>query len=171
MARRPKLKVYCTPIGFHDAYVAAPSQKAALQAWGSDSNLFAQGFAKEVTDGDLIAEPLRQPGKVLKRLRGTSSEQEAALGRHEARRMASREAEPVRPKPSRAALSAAEKKLAESDRRRGEVTRKLEAEIQALQQKGRALEQEQAAERRRLEKQRDDAQRAYDQAMAAWQKA
>ena len=33
----PKLKVYRTPIGFHDAYVAAPSQKAALDAWGSDA--------------------------------------------------------------------------------------------------------------------------------------
>ena len=27
--RATKLKVYRTPIGFHDAYVAAPSQKAA----------------------------------------------------------------------------------------------------------------------------------------------
>ena len=26
------LKVYRTPIGFHDAYVAAPSKKAALRA-------------------------------------------------------------------------------------------------------------------------------------------
>jgi hypothetical protein len=28
-----KLKVFRTPIGFHDAYVAAPSKKAALAAW------------------------------------------------------------------------------------------------------------------------------------------
>lgn len=34
MPRKQKLKVYRTPIGFHDAYVAAPSQKAALKAWG-----------------------------------------------------------------------------------------------------------------------------------------
>jgi hypothetical protein len=27
-----KLKVFRTPIGFHDAYVAAPSRKAALEA-------------------------------------------------------------------------------------------------------------------------------------------
>ena len=42
--RKQKLKVYCTPVGFHDAYVAAPSQKAALQAWGAKTNLFAQGL-------------------------------------------------------------------------------------------------------------------------------
>ena len=40
--RKLKLKVFRTPIGFHDAYVAAPSQKAALEAWGADSNIFAQ---------------------------------------------------------------------------------------------------------------------------------
>ena len=34
MARKQKLNVYRTPIGFHDAYVAAPSQHAALLAWG-----------------------------------------------------------------------------------------------------------------------------------------
>jgi hypothetical protein len=33
MPRAAKLKVFRTPIGFHDAYVAAPSQKAALEAW------------------------------------------------------------------------------------------------------------------------------------------
>jgi hypothetical protein len=41
MAR--KLKVFCTAIGFHDAYVAAPSMKAALEAWGADVSLFAAG--------------------------------------------------------------------------------------------------------------------------------
>ena len=48
--RKQKLKVFVTSIGFHDAYVAAPSQKAALEAWGADSNIFAQGIAEQVTD-------------------------------------------------------------------------------------------------------------------------
>ena len=52
--RKTKLKVFRTPIGFHDAYVAAPSQKAALEAWGSDSNLFAAGVAELVTDAELM---------------------------------------------------------------------------------------------------------------------
>jgi hypothetical protein len=41
MAR--KLKTYQTSLGFFDLAVAAPSMKAALEAWGADSNLFHQG--------------------------------------------------------------------------------------------------------------------------------
>jgi hypothetical protein len=33
MARKQTLKVYRTPIGIHDAYVAAPSRKALLKKW------------------------------------------------------------------------------------------------------------------------------------------
>lgn len=73
-----KLKVYRTPIGFHDAYVAAPSQKAALEAWGSDADLLARGIAEIVTDEALTREPLKKPGTVIRRLRGTNEEQMAA---------------------------------------------------------------------------------------------
>jgi colicin import membrane protein len=45
MAR--KLKSYQTSQGFFDLAIAAPSMKAALEAWGANSNLFHQGFAKE----------------------------------------------------------------------------------------------------------------------------
>src|SRR5690349_23365485 len=79
MARKQKLKVFRTPIGFHDAYVAAPSQKAALEAWGADSNLFAPGSAELVEDPELTREPLAQPGQVIRRLRGTLAEHVAAL--------------------------------------------------------------------------------------------
>ena len=79
MARRQKLKVFRTPTGFHDAYVAAPSRKAALKAWGSDADLFARGIAEVVTDESLSREPLEHPGKVIKRSRGTVEEQLAAL--------------------------------------------------------------------------------------------
>ena len=41
MAR--KLKTYQTSLGFFDLVIAAPSMKAALEAWGADSNLFHQG--------------------------------------------------------------------------------------------------------------------------------
>lgn len=79
VARATKLKVYRTPIGFHDAYVAAPSQKAALVAWGSDADLFARGIAERVVDPKLVREPLTKPGTVIKRSRGTTAEQLAAL--------------------------------------------------------------------------------------------
>ena len=65
MAR--KLKTYQTSLGFFDMAIAAPSMKAALQAWGSKSNLFHQGFASEVDDPDVIAATLSKPGVILRR--------------------------------------------------------------------------------------------------------
>ncbi|WP_398467833.1 cell envelope biogenesis protein TolA [Tardiphaga sp.] len=65
MAR--KLKTYQTSIGFYDLAVAAPSMKAALQIWGADSNLFHQGFAREVEDAAVVAATLAHPGTVLRR--------------------------------------------------------------------------------------------------------
>ena len=53
MAR--KLKTYQTSLGFFDEAIAAPSMKAALEAWGTKTNLFHQGVAKEVDDPDIIA--------------------------------------------------------------------------------------------------------------------
>ena len=46
MAR--KLKTYQTSLGFFDQAIAAPSTKAALAAWGADSNLFYQRAAEEI---------------------------------------------------------------------------------------------------------------------------
>lgn len=79
------LKVFRTPIGFHDAYVAALSQKAGLEAWGSDANLFARGIAEIVTEPELTREPLARPGEVIKRSRGIVAEQIAALPDNEPR--------------------------------------------------------------------------------------
>jgi hypothetical protein len=77
--RKPRLKVYSTPIGFHDALVAAPNQKAALEAWGAGTNLFSQGAAHVVTDPKLVKEPLEKPGRVIKVPRGSTREHLAAL--------------------------------------------------------------------------------------------
>src|ERR1700689_4362930 len=70
MAR--KLKTYQTSLGFFDLAMAAPSMKAALEAWGADSNLFHQGAAKESHDPDVIAATMAKPGVVLKRPVGSS---------------------------------------------------------------------------------------------------
>ncbi|WP_333921683.1 cell envelope biogenesis protein TolA [Bradyrhizobium sp. CCBAU 25338] len=45
--------------------------KAALEAWGADSNLFHQGAAKESDDPDVIAAAMAKPGVVLRRPVGT----------------------------------------------------------------------------------------------------
>ena len=70
MAR--KLKTYQTSLGFFDLAVAVPSMKAALEAWGADSNLFHQGAAKQSEDPDVIAATMAAPGVVLKRPVGSS---------------------------------------------------------------------------------------------------
>jgi hypothetical protein len=56
--------------GFHNALVAAPSQKAALKAWGTTTDLFAAGRASVVEDPDLQTLALARPGEVVKHSRG-----------------------------------------------------------------------------------------------------
>src|SRR3569832_1463795 len=70
MAR--KLKTFRTSLGFYDLAVAAPSMKAALEAWGAGSNLFHQGVAKETADPDIVAATMSKPGVVLKRAAGSN---------------------------------------------------------------------------------------------------
>src|ERR1700722_4364406 len=67
-----KLKPYKTSLGFFDLAIAAPSMKAALEAWESRSNLFHQGFAKETTDPAIVKATMDKPGVVLRRPVGTN---------------------------------------------------------------------------------------------------
>jgi hypothetical protein len=185
MPRATKLKVYRTPIGFHDAYVAAPSQKAAIEAWGSDKDVFQRGRAELVTDPELAEEPLANPGKVIKRLRGTEAEQLAALGETEAAPSAPRrkpgprsaartgprlspgngktktksQAPPPKPKPrpSRARLDEAEQALAAAEARHEEALKGLREREAAL-----------TRERQALEARRDKAEAAYEEALRRW---
>src|SRR5258707_7499708 len=76
MAR--KLKTFQTSLGFFDQAIAAPSMKAALEAWGADSNLFHQGAAKESDDPDVIAAAMAKPGVVLRRPVGS----DGSFGEH-----------------------------------------------------------------------------------------
>lgn len=70
MAR--KLKTFTTSLGFFDLAVAAPSMKAALEAWNSGQNLFHQGLARETGDPDIVAATMEKPGVVLRRAVGTN---------------------------------------------------------------------------------------------------
>jgi hypothetical protein len=67
-----KLKVYRTSQGFYDLAIAAPSMKAALEAWGAAHNLFRQGFASEAADAATIDVAMAKPGLVLRRPVGTN---------------------------------------------------------------------------------------------------
>lgn len=195
MARASKLKVYRTAAGFHDAYVAAPSQKAALAAWGSDHDLFARGIAELVTDPALAAEPLASPGVVIKRSRGTTAEQIAALparavsakgtgepgsdasdeDHHEPRRSRAKAAPAPpkpkpkpKPKPSRGALDTVEeaREACEAEFRR--ALRDLAAREAALVRERRALERSRDLALEKAQAAVDAEKRRYDDALADW---
>ena len=143
------LKTYQTSLGFFDLAIAAPSMKAALEAWGADSNLFHQGAAKESDDPDVIAAAMKKPGVVLRRPVGSNG----SFGEHAdlptnlgdvgrptkaARKPQGRKAE----KPSRPVDKAAERKAAfdyERERKRRELER---AKEEAARQKDRERRQQ-----------------------------
>jgi hypothetical protein len=184
MPRTLKLKVFRTSIGFHDAYVAAPSQKAAMEAWGSDKDLFARGEAELVTEEALTAEPLAKPGTVIKRLRGTMAEQIAALPPDKPRPAAGgKSAEPApaaaarkqsrptrqpKPRPSRAALDEAEAALAAAEADHDAARRDLAEREKALARQRRELDATYAAQADRLEAARRDAAERYEAALRKW---
>jgi colicin import membrane protein len=71
MARR--LKTYQTSLGFFDLAVAAPSMKAAAEAWGTKTEDFRRGFAKQTDDPAIVAATMGKPGVVLKRPVGSNA--------------------------------------------------------------------------------------------------
>jgi hypothetical protein len=170
-----QLKVYRMPIGFHDAYVAAPSQKAAAEAWGSDVAVFARGEAELVEDPALTAAPLAEPGKVIKRLRGTAEEQVAALGpslkRSTAKASKPKAAVKPKPRPSRAALEEAEQALSEAQAEHEKALSDLARREAALARERSALEKKQGEELAHLQAQHEKARAAYQAAMERWRES
>lgn len=195
MARAQKLKVYRTPAGFNDAYVAAPSQKAALEAWGSDRDLFARGIAERVTDPALTAEPLASPGVVIKHSRGTTAEQIRSMpdpaprpaedagtdGTASTRtrnvrmetsaKPASKPKPAPKPKPGSAELEAAEDALAAVKLNYDRKMKALVDREAALARERRYLEKEQRDDIGAAEAAVEDERTAYDDAMRQWRKS
>jgi hypothetical protein len=173
-----KLKVFRTSTGFHDAYVAAPSRKAALEAWGADADLFARGVAEQVTDRKLMTAPLERPGEVIKVSRGDLSAQLKALGprRKKARTKAAerdqapkpRKAPKPEPPPKRDKVDAAEAALKAMRQRNSAAEKELEDRRDAILHKLEALRAKQDKETARLERKRDEAREAYREALERW---
>lgn len=161
------LKVFRTPIGFYDAVVAAPSQKAALAAWGTTTNLFASGDACVVEDPALQAEALAHPGGVIKKPRGDVA---AMLGpeppKRPARQQSPRAAEKqeARPAPDRSRLEAADRALADAEHA-------LEIELGELAEMRADIERREHEARRRGEQQLAELRRVRDKAAESYAKA
>lgn len=168
--------MFRTPIGFHDAYVAAPSMKAALEAWGSSTNLFSQGAAEVVTDPKLNKAPLARPGEVVRVPRGSEGEHFKALGRTKkaAKEGGSRIKSGMTKKkrrgqrPSSAAVERAEAAVARAQARHREALEKLRAAAAAIDKRRREIERKQRGERERLTCQLDEAREKFRAAMEEW---
>jgi len=173
-------------VGFFDLAIAAPSMKAALAAWGSNSNLFHQGFAKEVTDGPIVEATMARPGVVLRRPVGSTKpfKEDAALPTNLPDKKANtsprreRKEKPARKLDQRAARKAAlayerEERKQEAARRKQEAvrekTRKLReraaAKAQAAFDKA---EREHARNADTLEKQRAEIDARAEAEDARW---
>jgi hypothetical protein len=167
------------PIGFEDAYVAAPSRKAALLAWGAEHDQFARGVAEEVSDPALMAEPLAHPGEVIRKSRGDLASQLKALGPRPKRKSTAPAVKegPVQPKtkpakpkppPKRDKLDSADAAIKDAQRRHREEAATLEAEREAIERKLEALKAQQGKELAKLQRKRDEAREAYQEALDAW---
>ncbi|KJC41508.1 TolA protein [Bradyrhizobium sp. LTSP885] len=159
MAR--KLKTYQTSLGFFDLAIAAPSMKAALEAWGADSNLFHQGAAKESFDPGAIAATMAKPGVVLRRPVGTDrafsehAELPTDLGGGGPTKAARKSKGPkAKQRSSRPVDKAAERKAA-----------------LAFEKEQKRRERERASEETARQKDRERRQQAVDKAQTALDKA
>lgn len=139
-----RLKVFRAHLGFYDTVVAAPSQKAALEAWGAGRQEFAKGFASVTNDPIAVECALRSPGAVLKRPFGTGGPFKA---------------EPA-PIPEPKVSPGQRKRAADVEKRRKEAEQaKRRAEEAALKKREReAAEKLRELERRQAELERERAE-------------
>ncbi|WP_423141759.1 hypothetical protein ACOYW6_13180 [Parablastomonas sp. CN1-191] len=172
VAGRGRLKVYCTAIGFEDAYVAAKSQKAALAAWGTSKDLFARGAARMVTDERLAAAPLARPGEVIRVRRGSLAEHLAASTPAAKPAGKAQPAKPApikrKPRPSRLALGRAEAAIEDASRQGERRLREIDIRIDQLRARKDLLISRQEAQLKRLHQRRDELADRYRHALDEW---
>jgi hypothetical protein len=153
-----KLKTYETSLGFFDLAIAAASMKAALEAWGADSNLFHQGVAKQSEDPDVIAATMAAPGVVLKRPVGSSGpfKEQAELPTDLAGDHGSK----------RSGLKSRGRKAQKPSRRGNDQAADRKAAL-AFEKEQNRRARERAKEEAALEKERERRQHAIDRAQGA----
>ena len=183
-----RLKTYQTSIGFFDLAIAAPSMKAAAQAWGSDTDVFKKGFAKETDDPKIVAATMAKPGVLLKRPVGSDGpfRENAELPQISKITENLAKSQPSRKKPTtykvddKTARDAAlaferEQKRRELTHRKEEAAREKERKRRerAIAKAERALEeasQEHEAEVKKIENDRATLDQRYKAEDARWQK-
>lgn len=145
MARQ--LKVYRTAIGFFELAIAAPSMKAAAEAWGASADVFSRGFAEQTDDAKIVAAAMAKPGVVLRRPVGTEGafSEKAALPKDDT---------PPASKPAPRAANSNTKREADSkaaEKAKRDEAAAREREQKRLAEEKRRQEAEAARERKRRE--------------------
>ena len=191
MAR--KLKTFVTSMGFFDLAVAAPSMKAAMEAWGLKRNMFHQGLAAETNDAGIVKAAMAKPGMVLRRPVGTNEpfRQDAALPagyalpsvteapapktRKPKAKKASRPARGPEKKTSPAAILSFEKARAERERARARedaaAKRDAEKRSSAIEKAQTALDDARKEHQARRDALSRELDRKLDEEEARWSKA
>lgn len=164
------LKLFRTAIGFHDAYVAAPSRKAALIAWGTDKDLFARGVAEQVEDPELFERLSQTPGEVFRRTRGSVSDHHAALPPEPAPAEKVARA-PKPPKPSKDDVRKARDALDALEREQADQAAAMRRREAELARERRAMEQAHAGALDEAQQKLEDAQARYDAEISEWRDA
>ena len=162
-----QLKVFQAQLGFFETVVAAPSQAAALRAWGVHQNLFADGQARVTDDPQAIQAALAHPQVPLKRAVGSKDPfalEPVSLPRMPDPPKQAKAAAPPRPPADRSALDTAEEALRglDDDRRAEEAT---------FRQRQDALDADRKTAQAAYVKRHDAVSRALVDARTAYRKA
>lgn len=170
----PRLKVFQAHLGFFDTVVAAPSQKAALDAWGSSQNLFRDGAASVAADPQAIKAALQKPGVVLKRLVGSGAEfvEQPPLPASASSARPKKTGKPkpppkpgrvhAKPATDRSKIEAAEVALVDLREEQTSLLAELKQREQALRNERKAHEQEFDQREKALRQERQTAERELD---------
>ena len=180
-----KLKVFQTRIGFHDVVVASASRAAALRAFGTRRDLFAQGLASVVEDPKIIEIALAHPETPLRRPAGSTQPFALDPARPQVSEIdpdgaaaPKRRTGRVRPKPDRSRLTAAEAALAKLDSEHderatkiGQAIREVATQEEALRNRKASLELQAKDEERSWKRDRALAEKAMERERRAFEKA
>src|SRR6187402_2197200 len=155
-----RLKVFKAQMGFYESVVAAPSQKAALDAWGTHQNLFQGGMAAVTDEAAAVKAATAKPGVVLRRPAGSRGGfEEASETLPKVPPAPRRKAEtksvtktaaapkPPPPPPDRSELDAAEKAMENLEAEHQAKRSDLDRARQALDAQALDLEREHRAKR------------------------
>lgn len=175
-----ELKVFRTHLGFFDTIIAAPSMKAALEAWRTKQNLFHDKLAAITNDPKAVMAALAKPGVVLRRAAGSNDPftedpslpiVRAAKGAKKAKaaKVSGQQKLPLpRPAPKapdRKKLDAAEKALAELEKEERATLGALWKQRAALEADESRAKRDFARKRREAEEELDRERRVYERAL------